>query len=262
MVVRALKSLGRDNARVNERHDIVIDIESGANTSTFKISGSAYKLTRLRSLHHGTCLLRSPNLSSISGLLRSPAEPFIKARGVESVRSPVRNVDIDNADFEAAVLEQFGKMYGEPDVKEVFDADALEVQKVRTGYEELQSRGWIWGQTPHFTFSTYPTEDDPRERPNLPFDVSYFGTALRLVTNASQVNLQFQARHGIIEKLSIQGHQLASANLDPSALVKKTLYDFDNWADELARVGVTEQNAIEIGIWVNNVMGTELTKPK
>ena len=167
MVVRALKSLGRPNTRVNERHDIVLDVDEG----TFKISGSAYKLTRLRSLHHGTCLLRSPNLRNLSGMLHSPAEAFIKTRGVDSVRSPVRNVEVDPAAFEEAVVGEFGKMYGGFDVTETVGSGALEIESVRKGYEELKSRAWIYGQTPRFTFCTVPYEDDPRERPALPFDV-------------------------------------------------------------------------------------------
>lgn len=171
MVVRALTTLGRPNTRVNERHDIVMNVPGDA-IGTFKISGSAYKLTRLRSLHHGTCLLRSPNLSNISGMLRSPAEAFIKTRGVDSVRSPVRNVDIENAAFEAAVVDEFGKMYGEFQVKEKVDEEALSIVNIRKGYDELRSRSWIYGQTPRFTLSTSPYDDDPRERPMLPFDVS------------------------------------------------------------------------------------------
>lgn len=174
MVVRALKSLGRPTTSVNKRHDIVIDVQVDGKPagSTFKISGSAYKLTRLRSLHHGTCLLRSPNLSNISGMLRSPAEPFIKARGVDSVRSPVRNVDVDVEVFKDAVIREFGAMYGGFDLRTEFDTHALQDPKVKSGYEELQSRDWIYGQTPRFTFCTHPFEEDPRERPELPFDVS------------------------------------------------------------------------------------------
>jgi lipoate-protein ligase A len=171
MVVRALSSLGKPNTRVNERHDIVMDIPDDP-IGTYKISGSAYKLTRLRSLHHGTCLLRSPNLTNISGMLRSPAEPYIKTRGVDSVRSPVRNVGIENAAFEAAVVEQFADMYGDFDVREVISDKVLEMDSISKGYEELQSRDWIYGQTPKFTFSTFPYEEDPRERPQLDFGVS------------------------------------------------------------------------------------------
>jgi lipoate-protein ligase A len=112
MVVRALKRIGAVNVMVNERHDIVlghgseelgvgiIDVEMNevesprvkATPHGLKISGSAYKLTRFRALHHGTCLVNSPNLNEINAFLRSPARPYIKAKGVESVRSPVGNV--------------------------------------------------------------------------------------------------------------------------------------------------------------------------
>ncbi|KAF7558449.1 hypothetical protein G7046_g5695 [Stylonectria norvegica] len=242
MVVRALKSLGRANTRVNERHDIVMDV---AGVGTFKISGSAYKLTRLRSLHHGTCLLRSPNLSNISGMLRSPAEPFIKTRGVDSVRSPVRNVEVENEPFEEAVVEQFGRMYGGFDVEEVVGDAALDVESVRKGYDELQSRSWIYGQTPRFTFCTYPYEEDPRERPDLPFDAK----------------LHFETRHGIIEKFGAEGAQLSAAQADMSAFAQTSLYNIRDWRARLADAGMAAQDAADIGSWMNGVLGTEFTKP-
>ena len=136
MVVQALRK-GNPRARVNERHDIVLDqgdvraerewphssdMHRTAYTSkgvSLKVSGSAYKLTRQRSLHHGTCLLASPNLDSISHYLRSPARPFMIARGVESVRSPTANVFMASAcplenvvsRFQLEVVEAFSKMY-------------------------------------------------------------------------------------------------------------------------------------------------------
>ena len=112
MVVRAIRRYN-PRARVNERHDIVLDqgtlhasdgqtITSDMHKTAYedetdnqpplKVSGSAYKLTRQRSLHHGTCLLASPNIECLSQYLRSPGRAFIKARGVESVRSPVGNI--------------------------------------------------------------------------------------------------------------------------------------------------------------------------
>jgi lipoate-protein ligase A len=130
MVVRSLRSCGVDRARVNERHDIVLDQgEHIADTDLddthvtpytrttedgprpLKVSGSAYKLTRGRALHHGTCLLSSPNLDKISAFLRSPAKPYIKARGVESVSSPVTNVNLSSDQFIRFVQEQFSRMY-------------------------------------------------------------------------------------------------------------------------------------------------------
>ncbi|KAK5002631.1 hypothetical protein LTR60_007050, partial [Cryomyces antarcticus] len=131
MVVRALRELGVDRARVNERHDIVLDqgttfeaavdrqdthrtpytVTDNAGPRPLKVSGSAYKLTRSRALHHGTCLLSSPNLNVIPHYLHSPAKPFIKARGVESVSSPVGNINIPNDNFMEVVKRKFADIY-------------------------------------------------------------------------------------------------------------------------------------------------------
>ncbi|ODA80550.1 hypothetical protein RJ55_03509 [Drechmeria coniospora] len=240
MVVRALRSLGRPATRVNERHDIVIDLDSAqVPASTFKVSGSAYKLTRLRSLHHGTCLLRSPNLSSISAMLRSPAEPFIKARGVESVRSPVCNLGLDNEPFRHALLDEFVKMHGHVDLRAEFDDDALAVDKIRAGYDELQSRSWTYGQTPRFTFDTHPSES-PRRRPLPPFDLK----------------IHFDARHGVLEDFSIEG-----AEVDTASLAQLSLHDVGDWVHQLAQAGLGDGDAARVGTWMNEVLGTAFTKP-
>lgn len=138
MVVRAIRQ-HNDRARVNERHDIVLDqapmrskehlpdtndmhttayTAANSTLSPLKVSGSAYKLTRLRALHHGTCLLASPHLGIVSTYLRSPAAPFLKARGVESVRSPVGNIFAIHEDpkrinrtFQRRVIEAFADLH-------------------------------------------------------------------------------------------------------------------------------------------------------
>jgi lipoate-protein ligase A len=139
MVVRALHKLGVAKARVNERHDIVVakPREAGKAFSPLKVSGSAYKLTRLRSLHHGTCLLSSPNLHTISRYLRSPAKTFIKARGVESVRSAVANVELENEPFENAVVSEFNSMY-EASQPTIVSEALKEVPEIAKGLEELK----------------------------------------------------------------------------------------------------------------------------
>lgn len=138
MMVRAIRR-HNGRARVNERHDIVLDqgdlrseedwpdpddMHTTAYQATtdqqrraLKVSGSAYKLTRTRSLHHGTCLLNSPNVGDISKYLRSPAQPFIKARGVDSVRSPVTNIyphfqPLITYRFQQHVVETFIALHG------------------------------------------------------------------------------------------------------------------------------------------------------
>jgi len=134
MVVRALRRFN-PRARVNERHDIVLDqgdpqeeslVAETADTHRtlytsdskppLKISGSAFKLTATRSLHHGTCLLASPNLGQISKYLHSPAESYMRAKGVDSVRSPVGNVFSGPAQsqqehLKAEIVKEFANMY-------------------------------------------------------------------------------------------------------------------------------------------------------
>jgi lipoate-protein ligase A len=150
MVVRALHKLGVQNARVNERHDIVLDVGNdlpfGSNADQFqemsprkplKVSGSAYKLTRLRSVHHGTCLLSSPNIKSISQYLKSPAKPYIKARGVDSVSSPVTNVNIPNEVFEMAVVAEFEDMYNS-ETPIFLNGEECSVPEISKGLAELR----------------------------------------------------------------------------------------------------------------------------
>ncbi|KAL6901199.1 hypothetical protein GGI43DRAFT_370708 [Trichoderma evansii] len=247
MIVRALKVLGRPNTRVNQRHDIVMDVTSEAtpDVETYKISGSAYKLTRLRSLHHGTCLLRSPNLTSISGLLRSPALEYIDARGVDSVRSPVKNIDVDNQAFKDAVVREFESMYGDAHFRGEFDDTALKVDEIRKGYQELKSKSWIWGQTPKYMLSTHPTEEDPRPRPELPFDL----------------NMRLFARHGVIEDMSIKHSDGAAINgLDASILHGTSVWEITNWKESLTRAGLGDSLSTEAGEWLNGVFGTEYAK--
>ncbi len=141
MVVRALDKSGVKEARVNERHDIVVDKQDeGGILKPFKVSGSAYKLTRLRSLHHGTCLLSSPNLEAISRYLRAPAKPFIKARGVDSVSSPITNVGLSNEPFEEAVISEFGSMY-DAERPIVVSDNEKDVPEIAKGLEELMVCG-------------------------------------------------------------------------------------------------------------------------
>ncbi|SPO03533.1 related to lipoyltransferase [Cephalotrichum gorgonifer] len=238
MVVRALRGLGVSGARVNARHDIVVDSaadgQEGEPLQTFKVSGSAFKLTRLRSLHHGTCLLSSPNLGGISEFLRSPGEPFIKARGVESVRSRVRNVGVGNAEFEEGVRAEFGNMYGGFDVDCVVGDEAGEISKIKEGMMELKSRDWIYGQTPRFTFSTTPTAEDPRPRPAISFDA----------------DLRLDVRQGIIQELTVDGKSLATLEKGSNCF-----YDLPSWGTLMESAGMESTKASRVGSRLQELLG-------
>ncbi|KAF9892710.1 Biotin/lipoate A/B protein ligase [Aspergillus nanangensis] len=198
MVVQALHRIGATDTRVNDRHDIVMS--SDKDTQPRKISGSAFKLTRHRALHHGTCLLDSPHIDGLGFFLRSPARDYIKAKGVESVRSPVTNVSTVFPEGFGAfsvrsvidkIMEEFAHLYNvspdavrraqraHTDEPELFsgenwvagsvgDSQGYGEPEIQKGIDELRSLEWKYTQTPQFTFSTYPIEDDPRERPSLP----------------------------------------------------------------------------------------------
>ncbi|KAH6848166.1 hypothetical protein B0I37DRAFT_415840 [Chaetomium sp. MPI-CAGE-AT-0009] len=257
MVVRALRGLGVGGARVNERHDIVVDVPpsfDGGVGGTFKVSGSAYKLTRTRSLHHGTCLLRSENLGRVSRLLRSPAEGFVKARGVESVRSPIRNVGVGGEEFVDAVVGEFRKMYGDAAGQGVVvgEDEALANEEVVKGVRELTSPDWIFGQTPQFTFSTHPTEDDPRERPDVAHTLPYgFKT-------------HFGIRHGEIQSATIAGleyhdfvDETSQDEILSKALVKQRLHYITDWRRTLKQASPVPVDVDDAGEFLNHMFGIQ-----
>ncbi|CAI4217368.1 unnamed protein product [Parascedosporium putredinis] len=263
MVVRALRRLGVAGAKVNCRHDIVVDVDAKGSAgaaesagtgacpveqqglSTFKVSGSAYKLTRLRSLHHGTCLLSSPNLGSISKYLRSPAEPFIKTRGVESVRSKVRNVGVENEAFEQAVRDEFGKMYGKFDVDLVVGDEALDISNVSNGVKELKARDWIYGQTPRFVLSTTPTDDDPRQRVGLPFDTQ----------------LHLDVRQGMIQELRVDGKPTSPGDVAKDSLLNTPFFELPSWEHLLAAGSLGASRVDVVAPWLKSLLG-DACKPK
>lgn len=153
LIARALKTLNV-HAAVNKRHDIVVlpsASEEPDIPAARKCSGSAYKLTRLRSYHHGTMLL-SADLTNVSSLLKSPAADIIAARGVASVPSPVANTGVEHDAFVEAAVREFLELYSEEaGVCAVHEEEAGGVEGVRKGMQELESMEWVYGQTPRFT---------------------------------------------------------------------------------------------------------------
>ncbi|KIW91367.1 uncharacterized protein Z519_08263 [Cladophialophora bantiana CBS 173.52] len=210
MVVRGLESLARagprpssssaipggrygfSSVRVNERNDIVMQQAGGA--EWLKVSGSAYKLTRGRALHHGTLLYSSPYMDKISELLRSPGRGLISAKGVESVRSKVGNLAwtpdpreraVIRAEITEAITREFWKMYGggdnkarKPGVDEITIAASCPASSsssssslspegwcnennpaIASGMQELTSASWVFEQTPRFEFASGMVEN-------------------------------------------------------------------------------------------------------
>ena len=228
MVVRALRKVGIERARVNERHDIVLDqghekhpsdpedthrtaytIEGGVRP--LKVSGSAYKLTRARALHHATTLLASPNLHIIPQYLHSPAKASIQAKGVESVSSPVGNIGLDIEMFQQRLQEEFATMYenqGHEPTVEILGEEHLKIPAIKKGYDELKTDDWMWSQTPQFTLAF--------EGP---------GSSV----------LELNVHHGIIQTLEMKDGQVSGDTLDElrAALVGQKLQDIRDWSQFL-----------------------------
>lgn len=151
---------------VNERGDIV-QKESGK-----KVSGSAYKLSKGKSYHHGTMLL-SLNLDVLRKLLRRDEAKVghvdLKS-SVKSVRSPVSNIGISIDDFIENVsdgfktnygveqpVSEFDEMMGLPSFAEkscgtfIIDEDTELPAEIHQTVEELRQWSWRFGHTPQFT---------------------------------------------------------------------------------------------------------------
>lgn len=228
MVVRALRKLGVERARVNERHDIVLDQGHEKHASDprdthrtaytadrgpkpLKVSGSAYKLTRARALHHATTLLVSPNLQIIPQYLHSPAKEFIQAKGVESVSSPVGNIGLDVGMFQQRLQEEFAIMYNQQDVGPFLEhvgEEHLNIPAIKKGYDELKTDDWMWSQTPQFTLGFQGPTDSA-------FELS--------------------VHHGVIQSLELNQGRISTDKLEElrAALIGQKLQDISDWSQFL-----------------------------
>ena len=138
-ILAALATLGV-TADVTRRNDLV--------SAGRKFSGSAYRLTRHRALHHGTLLVES-DLPLLRALLR-PTIPGIEGRGVASVPSPVVSLadlrlglTVDRV--REALVETLTD--GTPETIEAGNHLYRESVHRATGF---RSKEWIFGRTPRF----------------------------------------------------------------------------------------------------------------
>ncbi|CAL8582447.1 hypothetical protein XPA_008109 [Xanthoria parietina] len=206
MVVRAIRKTN-PRARVNHRHDIVLDPGPLLDESDWpdshdtrrtayafdngeleprKISGSAGKASGPRGLHHGTCLLASPNLASISKYLCSPAAPFLVTKAAPSTPSPVANIISQDTPkpttsmLQQQIIDAFIQMYNIDTTKlslphesdtalqnnkhcatGTLDHTLLEIPEIRSGCTEIQSPEWLYEQKREFTLSSHPSNAHP-----------------------------------------------------------------------------------------------------
>lgn len=124
---------------VNERGDII------TKKGNLKVSGSAYKLSRGRSYHHGTMLLNL-RLDVLRQLLHRDEKRLgyvTSEMSIASVKSPVTNLELDQEAFVEAVTDGFMQKYGlvednfEEDQESEFDqTDMLGLGDFVAGFSE------------------------------------------------------------------------------------------------------------------------------
>lgn len=154
---------------INEKGDMI------NKNDKMKISGSAFQISKGKSLHHGTMLLHS-DLSTLGKLLKLDKKRLdsIKDKATNSIPSPIKNCNIDEDLFINICVDSFTKKFGVPTNLENFvkkskfnnldliKHDSFECQifkiddltelptEVTETYNQLKDWDWIFGKTPRF----------------------------------------------------------------------------------------------------------------
>ncbi|MBW0481686.1 hypothetical protein O181_021401 [Austropuccinia psidii MF-1] len=156
LVASALTQMGVNAVNVTDRHDVCVE--------DFKVSGSAFRITNARAYHHGTMLINS-DLAQLRGALR-PSKKFdiVDSKAVGSVKSPVTslsgtaNASVNHEQFVKHVCKAFIQHYYPsinyfPRPNAIGESELVNNEFIQTGYQELKSWQWIFGQTPQFSSS-------------------------------------------------------------------------------------------------------------
>lgn len=141
IIASAVKTFGID-ATATGRNDLTV--------GGLKFSGNAFKSAKSKKLHHGTLLISADSSVMSDVLNASPLK--LKAKGVDSVKSRVVNLNTLNASID---VNSLGKALASSFEKEYGTLTRLTVPK--NGYEDLSvkysSDEWILGENPPFDFT-------------------------------------------------------------------------------------------------------------
>lgn len=150
---------------INEKGDMI------NNANSKKVSGSAFQISKGKSLHHGTMLLDS-DLEDLGKLLRVNKKRLdgITDKSTNSIPSPIMNTGIEHDEFISLLCESFTSGFGLPGKAKTANADNVltfisgsakcqvvlvddlmkfpdEVYEIE---KELKSWEWTFGKTPRF----------------------------------------------------------------------------------------------------------------
>lgn len=141
MVQAALNDLGITTT-LNARYDILLEGK--------KISGSAFRETRLNCFHHGTLLVHA-DLRRLGKALSAP-ELDIKSNAIRSVKSPVINLadrlpDLSIDQVKESLIRRFSAHYEVNLTPILFDESALTPPNIQKDLSLYQSEEWLFEKT-------------------------------------------------------------------------------------------------------------------
>eukprot|EP00033_Pygsuia_biforma_P000796 GCRY01000929.1.p1 GENE.GCRY01000929.1~~GCRY01000929.1.p1 ORF type:complete len:366 (+),score=103.16 GCRY01000929.1:166-1263(+) len=149
IITDSLQSFGLA-AEVSGRNDITVEGK--------KVSGSAFRHTPTRAMHHGTLLI-DVDMTVLAGLL-SPNKAKLQSKGVQSVASRVANLKqlcptLTHNTLSGAIVDAFTTAYSataDPPKVEVLSTETLQKIPELSGFFERQ-KDWNWrfGNTPKFS---------------------------------------------------------------------------------------------------------------
>lgn len=159
LVANSVNSLPKSKHELttNLRGDIVT-----AGADSFKVGGSAFRLLRGKSYHHGTLLL-SLRLDVMRKLLKRDAEQgvVVSPAAVDSVPAHVTNIMLETGQVTSEIGRNFKEEYAEGENVTnitVDESTSLPPQVVETA-RELREWSWTFGHTPRFVHKFTHPED-------------------------------------------------------------------------------------------------------
>lgn len=178
---------GAFELEINEKGDMIRKLDKK------KISGSAFQISKGKSLHHGTMLLNS-DLHTLGRLIKLDESRLssIQDRATKSIPSPVTNTNMDQNTFVELCIDSFVGKFGVPtdlgskieklkvdnlhlvrhhnieaQLLKIDDMTELPAEILET-YDQLCSWDWTFGKSPRFQMD-FTLEDGNMK---LKFDVN------------------------------------------------------------------------------------------
>lgn len=196
---------------VTERGDIVTERDN------FKVSGSAYKLSKGKSYHHGTMLLNL-NLEVLRQLLHRDEAKVgqVQSPAIASVRSPVTNLNIENEAFIESVVDEFKETYGIVSNKQVQEQNEDEFDQT----ELLGLDGFVQAYSGRncLVFSIDENTDLPEDIKKVRDELTQwewkFGSTTKFTHTFTHPHKKFQVTFSIGKKGFLERFELLGADAE------------------------------------------------